>query len=495
MNNKIWLRLFLFFVWIEVAILWVCFYKLSLFMLWLLNTIVILLMFFDISIDSYYQKVNNFFFKKTFDNFEWQSKKFLLYLKKLQQQFLFIIEVLRYFYLKWWFVLSLVIFLLAILDYYILHKFWINIVWSGIFFVLWMFIMFDKIKNGEIYIWNRLLTPKDLIFMLALILIFVFFVFLWKLSIYERLFYSLFLWFVFYIIAVFWLNYENFDLKFFSRKIVVVFLIILLLSFLYFLYNKVPVIKNKFTIYKIVYKEKEVPIYKEKIVYKEFTPSITYIAPNWKRYEIIITQSWVYFTWYGGIRKYFSSFQEARQVIDKYNQSVQNLNDNIEESIKKMNNSNLYENRNLNNNESGIVNMFLTLLNDTENTKISTDKTSYLTYYDVIPWLIKKYKLDSSSKPDINFKYISKNDKNYEYFKTAYYYKMFWRNSNPYLKVRCRNFAVLIGLSEWWDVKYNRTNVFDVFYKEAIKRWYPFNFCCKTRYDFLTEWKKTCILK
>jgi hypothetical protein len=118
-----------------------------------------------------------------------------------------------------------------------------------------------------------------------------------------------------------------------------------------------------------------------------------------------------------------------------------------------------------------------------------------VTYYDIIPELVKQYNLNSVWKPDITFKYIPKTDSNYKAFKTAYYYKMFGKNSNPNLKVRCRNFAVLLWLAQKWNVKYNRQNVFNVYRNEAIKRGYKFNTCCKSQYDFLTKDKKICILK
>jgi hypothetical protein len=47
--------------------------------------------------------------------------------------------------------------------------------------------------------------------------------------------------------------------------------------------------------------------------------SIIYIAPNGKIYEIFVVSTGVYFTGSNGQKKYFSSLEEAKKIIDYYN--------------------------------------------------------------------------------------------------------------------------------------------------------------------------------
>ena len=520
MNNKIYLKLFLFFLGIEVIVLWISFKNISLVFLWMLNTLIILFMFFDVKIDL--KSLNIFFiniinilsqfigwlvgilenlFKKknknTLDNN--LIKKFNLNLDYLKT----FLEPIKYFYLKWGFVLSIIILILAILDNIILHKFNLSIFWSTIFFLIWLFVLYKNILDGEIYIGRRIITTKDIILILSLFITLVVFTLSNSFALYEKVFYSLVFWLIFYLIAIFSLDYTNVKLKLFNSVFIYIYLWLTFISFFIYLYNQIPVLKHFFTIEKIVYKEK--PIYKTKIVYKEKIitkkeiPSKNYIAPNGKVYEIFLTSTWVYFTWYNNTKKYFDSYDQAINIIDKFNQKKdEDINIKNKKNITTHKNISTISNTDVNNTPT-ITDVISSLLNNDEN-KISQDvkweKTNnILIYYDIIPYLVSKYWLSSDNKKYINFKYISKNDWNYKYFKTAYYHKMFGKNSNPKWKVRCRNFAVLLWLAEWWKVNYNRSNVFDVFYQKAIQKWYEFNKCCKSQYDYLTESKKTCILK
>ena len=508
-NNKLYLKLFLFFLGVEIIFLWISFKKLSLVILWILNTIVILFMFFDFKINLNFLKdrlswfinsLNKFFDKKGKINIENTKKKIDFNIDNLKT----FLEPVKYFYLKGGFVLSIIVLVLAILDHVILHRFNLSIFWSAIFFIVWLFVLYKNILDGEIYIWNKIVSSKDIILILSLFIILVVYVLLVKFAFYEKIFYSLVFGLLFYIVAIFSLDYTNTRLKLFKSVFLYSYLWLTLLSFFVYLYHKVPAIKKSFTIEKIVYKEK--PVYKEKIVYKDriiikkTNPSKIYIAPNDKVYELFFTSTWVYFSWYNDTRRYFNSYKKAVSIINKYNQKHEiKKNSEIKKNVSK---STLSSNNNLDNNSNRaptIKDVISSLLNGDEG-KITQDVNykkvnTNLTYNNIIPYLISKYWLNSNNKPNITFKYISKNNQNYKYFKVAYFYKMFGKNSNPNLRVRCRNFAVLLWLAEWWNVNYNRNNVFNVFYQKAIKKWYKFDTCCKSQYDYLTKDKKTCILK
>jgi len=458
-------------------------------------------MFFEVKLDLWFlnkidlwfiKNLNSWFLKRinivsSFDN------------KKNLDIFENIFQIIKLFYLKWWFILSIVILILAILDNIIFHKFHLSLISSFTFFFIWVISLYKNILNWELFLWNRLVWTKDVVFILSLIIVIVTFILLNSFNFYEKTFYSLLAWFIFYITIILSFDYTNTEFKLFKSVSLLVYIVLTLFSFLIFIYNKIPSIKSYFTVEKIIYKEK--PIYKKKIVYKEkivyrekkipqkkeTVYSRTYIAPNDKMYEIFITNTWAYFTWYNNQRKYFNSYSEAISIIDKFNPKK-------EQQAKTKANTNTQKHNNPISKEPTITGVISSLLNNNEN-KIVKNTNTTVSYYSLIPEIIQKYWLDSSNKKDIFFKYISKDDTDYNYFKTAYYYKMFGKNSNPNLKVRCRNFAILLWLAEWWNLKYTRNNVFDVFYNEAIKKWYKFNNCCKSQYDYLTDKKKICILK
>ena len=482
MNNKLYLKMFLFILGIEVIILWISFKNLSIFILWILNTIIILFMFFDIRIDLIKEKIISFikrYYNKKQVNIEKTNKKIDFNIDILKE----FLEPIRYFYLKWGFVLSIIILCLSILDNIIFHKFNLSIFWSIIFFFIWLLLLYKNILDWEIYIWNHIVTNKDIVLILSLTMVFVVYTLLNLFYFYERIFYSLSSWLVFYIVAVFTLDYTNIRLKLFKSIFLYVYLFLTFVSFFIFLYNKIPSIRNYFIVEKIVYKEK--PIHKNttylkyKSNKKELSSKI-HIAPNGKIYEIFETSTWVYFTWYNNTRKYFTWYDEAILLIDKVNKKnslwIWNINSN-----------------------STFKDFLPSLLNNTENSLSWTiglqTWNNILTYNDIIPYIVLKYWLSSDWKPAVNFKYIPKSSLNYNIFKTAYYYKMFGRNTNPNIKVRCWYFAVLLWLAEWWKVNYARNNVFESFYKKAIQKWYKFNLCCKSQYDYLNIQKKACILK
>ncbi len=489
MNNSFYLRLLLFFLWLEILFIWLSFKNYSLIILGILNTVTIIMLFFNlkfIKLDFSKYKIDN----KTKNNEVYKS------ILKLYKH---IIRVLKYAYLKWFFVISIIILIIAILDKIIFHKFWFNLIYSIFFFLIWLILIYEDIARWEIYLWNRLVNNKDITFILSIIISITIFTLLKWFYLYERIFYSLTIWFVFYIFTILWLNYTNNKLNFFKSTPVSIYLLFIISSAFLFAYKKFPQIKKLLVTEKVVYKDKV--IYKDKIVYKEpIKEKITskfYTAPNWKTYEIFIWSWYVYFTWYNWKKKYFDNYNQAILLINKLN--PKNSNKIYKENNNTKNNQIIKnENNSMSNTSSytdSILSVMNSLLNDDNSIKVTNLwQNKYLTYNDIIPFIVKKYSLSTSWK-DIILKFISRNNSNYKYFKIAYYHKMFGKYSNPSTKVRCRNFAVLIWLAEWRNINYTKENVFSLFRNKAIEKWYNFNTCCKNMYDYLTNKKKICILK
>lgn len=458
MTKNLISKLLLFFFGIEFVVFGLWFKIIALFFVWIINLFIILFIFFDIDLKSLFGKFKNINVDKSniniFDKIKWYDFSWVNY----------ILESIRFFYLKWWFVFAIVLLILSLLDYFVFKKFNLSLWWSFSFFILWLVLSYKKLKNWELFIWKRLINWKDIVFILSLLVAVLVFTYLDKFQIYEKVFYSLLFGFIFYVFTIYSFGYTKDKLIFFRSFSVLLYLLFLFLSFLSFLWYKIPEIKKSLTVEKIVYKTKviEKPILANKK--NDLDNLITYVAPNGKIYEIFVTSTWAYFTWYNGKVKIFKNLDEAEKVIYEAN----SVNDKEKESI---------------------WNVFSKLLNnDNKDDKI-------ITYADIIPYLVKKYKLSTNNKKDVEFTYISKKDPNYDLFKIAYYNYLFWRKTNPKKIVKCKNFAVLLGLAQKWKVNYNRYNVYDKYWEKAVKKWYKFNICCKSKNDVLTFWKKTCILK
>lgn len=521
MNSKLFLKLFLFFVGIELIVIWLAYINLPLIFIGIVNTLAIVYMFFNFKFDSYINYIISAFYnlinlfsklkekiadKKINDNKD--------VFKHILNHELF--EAIRYFFVHYGFVFSILILSLSIADHIVFNNFNTNLTFSIIFFIISFFFAYKNILSWDIYIWNKLIGSKDIVLLFDILFTISIFVFLQNFNFSSRLFFSLFAWIVFYLFTVYMLDFTKTPLKLFKTTFVNIYLLIVVFSFVFFLFDNIPSIKDYFIIEKKIIKEKPV----EKIVYKEkeidndeqdkteeqqFT---VYIAPNGKYYEIFTTTTWVYFTWYANKKKYFTSIQEAKDTIDKFNPV---------KTVKEQDTLYIKEN-NIQEDDNQLYKVMSSLLNDEELdiTWVDIQKVQYvdnsqdeltktmsallkedetLTYYDVIPYIIEKFNLSSENESDINFKYINKENTNYEAFKTAYYYKMFGKSSNPNTKVRCQNLAVIIGLANNWKLNYTSETVFDIFWQKALENWYKFNTCCKSKYDYITQEKISCILK
>lgn len=525
MNSKLLLKLFLFFIGIELIVVWIAYLNLTLFFIGVINTLVILYMFFDFKFDRYidrfliylnwlYNVIINFLNKTNSKKKDVLLSDKNIDLQKTTDTELF--KAVKYFFVHYGFVISVLILILAILDFVAFKSFHLNLIVSIVFFIISFLFSYKDLLDWNIYFWNRLITPKDIVLMLDILFTMSVFIFLKDFLLYEKIFYSLVSWIIFYLFTIYILDYTQKPLKLFKSWFVGAYLLLVFVSFLSFLYFKIPAVKKYFTIEKKVIVK--VPVYKEKVVYKDRKSSknerkneanfIVYIAPNGKYYEIFQTSTWAYFTWYANKRKYFSNIDEAKKIIDKYNPS------NIASNQK--NNTN---NENIPSDEDQLFNVMSAILNDKnvdtswvkeqkiyknssseDNiTKVMwtllNDNSAIFTYYKLIPYIVKKFNLSSKNKSDIKFNHIDKKDPNYNAFKTAYYYKMIGKNTNPNIKVRCQNLAVIIWLANKWNLSYTRDNVFDVFWKKAVENWYKFDKCCKNKYTYITREKISCILK
>ncbi len=109
-----------------------------------------------------------------------------------------------------------------------------------------------------------------------------------------------------------------------------------------------------------------------------------------------------------------------------------------------------------------------------------------LTYYDVIPYLVAKYELNSNGLPNIVFDNLSIKDPQYNAFKIAYSKKIFGKNSDPKTVLKCQNLIVVIWLLEWWKVDYNKDTVFDEFWKRSQRNWTSKKVWCNKQTDLIT---------
>jgi len=529
MNSKLLLKLFLFFIGIELIVAWIAYVNLSLIFIGIVNTFVILVMFFNFKFDNYLNKLLSYINQvlsyinksknidinksKNIEEKNFWIRKYM-FLKDFTDTDFF--KAVKYFFVHYGFVLSVLVLLLSIFDVIIFKNFHLNITSSFLFFIISFLFSYKNLLESKIYFWNRLITPKDIIFLFDITFVIFIFVFLKNFQLYEKIFYSLLAWIIFYIFVIYMLDYTKSPLKLFKSWFVFSYLWLLIISFGVFCYFKIPAFKNYITIKEKVIIEK--PVYKEKIVYKEKpidkkeknnneqNNMIIHIAPNWKYYEIYKTTTWAYFTWYKNQIKFFSSLEEAKATIDKYNQISKGKNiykeksddDKIFEVMSAiLNDKNMdtglidkeqtYQDTSDSSSDDKLTNLMYSLIDDKQNEE--------LTYYKVIPYIVKKFNLSSENKPDIKFKYINAQDLYYKAFKTAYFYKMFGKNTNPNIKVRCQNLAVIIWLANKRNLAYTRDNVFDVFWNQAIKNWYKFDKCCKNKYTYTTKEKISCILK
>ncbi len=141
------------------------------------------------------------------------------------------------------------------------------------------------------------------------------------------------------------------------------------------------------------------------------------------------------------------------------------------------------------NESSDLTKALWTLQKSLENDKLDTKllnesdlhfmQNKMLTYKDLIPFLVKKYYLSSDNYADIElWRGISKDDEDYKYFKTAYYFHMFdieIKDINEY--ARCKDLMFFVWQAQRRNLQYTSVNGYDVFWTEAAKQWLLAKWC------------------
>ena len=91
-----------------------------------------------------------------------------------------------------------------------------------------------------------------------------------------------------------------------------------------------------------------------------------------------------------------------------------------------------------------------------------------------------------STKTNVSFKYVSKSNELYPYFKTAQEKWMIGTDTDPSKLVSCDTYITMKWIWEWWDVwTYSKSNVKAVYWNKAAELW-KLNGCEKWKY--VTKW-------
>ena len=91
-----------------------------------------------------------------------------------------------------------------------------------------------------------------------------------------------------------------------------------------------------------------------------------------------------------------------------------------------------------------------------------------------------------STKTNVSFKYVSKSNELYPYFKTAQEKWMIGTDTDPSKLVSCDTYITMKWIWEWWDVwTYSKSNVKAVYWNKAAELW-KLNGCEKWKY--VTRW-------
>ena len=87
-----------------------------------------------------------------------------------------------------------------------------------------------------------------------------------------------------------------------------------------------------------------------------------------------------------------------------------------------------------------------------------------------------------STKTNSTFRYVSKSNELYPYFKTAQEKWMIWTDTDPSKIVSCETFITMKWLAEWWDVwSYVKSEIKSAYWKKAVELW-KLNGCQKWNY-------------
>lgn len=510
----------LIFIAVEIIIFWLVFWNYKLAFFWLFNVILLYIYF---NKDSLWKSLNS-------EN-KLQLKWFSKFWEKIKNNALQIVdnsevrEFIRDINYHYVFFLSLIICILSIVDNFLLKVYYTNLLAISLIFIVSFFLSSDQIMKKWIYFWIQKITERIFIFVVSLIILMIVYPLFWSLELSLKVFVTILIWFIFSVVALLWVWAISRFKSIFSVNYIKLYSTVLFLSLISILRTYYPQFKELFIVEKIItkteYVEKsslEKENSKDELVdqnhelEKEISEKLlhTHIAPNWKEYEVIKTLTGYYFTWINWNKVFFDSYISVLSFIDENNKIIEtdnyeDNNDSVlenEESISEQIDSNYTDNA----------------VNDSENTENSSVSTHWITESDdiismlsklmnedpienewlneiwqlpnwenlsfgmILPFLINKFWIEFESSSFYEFEYVVRDNILYDYFNTAYKYWLIWRDTNPDNLVTCETFMVMVGLLDWWELEFNKYNIFDVFWNEALLKWYVPDSCYMGKY-------------
>lgn len=416
------LNILLLFLWVEFLVSWIIYSDYRIILLWVFNLILGLILEVD-RIKWFLNYIKNKFFKS-------QN------LENINEECFEMWDIVKYYNRHYLLFILWIVFIVSLFDSFFNLKYWLNLKISGILFMISFLIWIKDVFNTNIYIWKKNLSLRVFLLILSFILVGVFFFSLIWFNLSQRFFISITIWMLFYLSVVIIFSIVIRPWILFRQISFWIYLLSFIVSFGIFSWNNFEQFSRIF--------KKEVIIYKDKIIYQPVSEGWNI---NINADEILWQISWA-FSW--NLMSWTISWENKNIQISNIDTSKISDNETKQliDSLKL-----------LMKDESGSA--------SSEQTKDNVLTWKILTYRDVIPFLMKKYDI-SSQKPDISFKSVAKTDPDYEYFKAAYYLRLFWTNSNPDAKLLCENFAVLYGMIKWWDVRYDKNNIFDMYWERAL---------------------------
>lgn len=107
-----------------------------------------------------------------------------------------------------------------------------------------------------------------------------------------------------------------------------------------------------------------------------------------------------------------------------------------------------------------------------------------VTMWEAIKSLLSNATLSTNTKT--TFKYVSKSNELYPYFKTAQEKWMIWTDTDPSKIISCETYITMKWLREWWNVwNYVKSEIKSAYWKKATELW-KLNGCQKWKY--VTKW-------
>lgn len=103
-----------------------------------------------------------------------------------------------------------------------------------------------------------------------------------------------------------------------------------------------------------------------------------------------------------------------------------------------------------------------------------------ITILDAIKYLIDNNNISLDTKQNVKFRYVSYQNPNYPYFKTAYMKKMIWTSTNPDKEIICQTYIVMKWIAEWRNVSV-WADPLTSYMKKADELW-KLNWCERNKY-------------